>query len=94
MGKASINTSFGSSEGTIAKTPSTKGVTGTFGHNRPPFEKPHSTGKDTIPCKFMEGNEGKDVGPLTPNPEKFQTPMGLTLTSKGATDRKSRKSGS
>jgi len=87
-----INTPFGSCEGVFAKTPGTKGVTGGFDKNRPPFEKPHSMGKDTIPCKFFEG-EGKQVGPLTPNPEKFETPFGNTLVAKGAVNRRNRPSG-
>jgi hypothetical protein len=92
MGKAMINTPFGSSEGTVAKTPSTKGVTGTYSGNRPPFDKPHSKGKDTIPVKFFSG-DGDKIGPLSPDPEAFQTPHGNTLTIGGAVDRKSRKSG-
>jgi hypothetical protein len=90
--KCAINTPMGSREGTFAKTPSTRGVTGTYGHNREILSKPHSTGRDTIPTKFFEG-EGNKVGPLTPNPEKFSTPFGNTLTAKGATNRRERKQG-
>jgi hypothetical protein len=92
MGKAMINTPFGSSEGTVAKTPSTKGVSGQYDRNRGILDKPHSMGKDTIPTKFFSGDANK-IGPLTPDPEAFQTPYGNTLTAKGAVDRKSRKSG-
>jgi hypothetical protein len=91
--KCAINTPFGSSEGTVAKTPSTKGVTGTYDKHRTPIlSKPHSMGKDTIPLKFFSG-DGTKIGPLTPNPEKFQTPFGNTLTSAGALNRHKSKSG-
>jgi len=92
MAKSMINTPFGSREGVVAKTPGTKGVSGMYDRGRPPFDKPHSMGKDTIPCKFY-GGDGKKIGPLEPNPEAFQTPFGNTLATKAALNRHKSKTG-
>jgi hypothetical protein len=92
MSKSAINTPFGSREGTFAKTPSIKGVSGQYDRNRGILDKPHSMGKDTIPTKFFSGDANK-IGPLTPNPEAFQTPFGNTLATKGAVNRHKTKSG-
>jgi hypothetical protein len=93
MGKSTINTPMGSMEGTVAPVPGEKGKhSAEYDHNRAPFNKPHSMGKDTIPTKFFEGS-ANNIGNLTPDPEAFETPFGNTLATRGSVNRHNRKSG-
>jgi len=78
-GKEAVNTPF---KNTLAESVPSKGGgnPGTYDRNRAPdFSKPHSMGKDTIPCKFFESGKA-----LEPNPEKFETPFNNTLYTAGA----------
>lgn len=77
-GKEAVNTPF---KNTLAESvPGKKRNPGAYDRNRTPdFNKPHSTGKDTIPLKFYE--DGKA---LEPNPEKFETPFNNTLYTAGS----------